>query len=138
MCQLVVGRCSGRDTRYLERVPDQSFDVSYVFAALHVKGRDAALAWYERLFDRAADFLQNDDEAVWQVAQTASVYLLCDGVRSGGGEVVLVVADLDGQRAALATRDISAEAIVVVPDAARKSRVLDPDGNMIWFIELTA
>jgi predicted enzyme related to lactoylglutathione lyase len=110
-------------------------DFSYVFAALHVADRDAALHWYEQLFGRAANFLPNDSEAVWQVAETASIYVLADGVRVGGGEVTVVVDDLDAHRARLEARQIVPEPIVV-RDAGRKSRVLDPDGNTIWFVEL--
>jgi catechol 2,3-dioxygenase-like lactoylglutathione lyase family enzyme len=113
-------------------------DVQYLFAALRVTDRDASLAWYERLFGRPPSFLPNDAEAVWQVAETASVYLLAAGPPIGGGEVTLIVGDLDDQRAALSRRGIATEAVVVVPDAGRKSRVLDPDGNVLWFVELVS
>jgi predicted enzyme related to lactoylglutathione lyase len=111
--------------------------VEYVFAALPVRDRDGVLDWYERLFGRAPNFLPNDAEAVWQLAATASVYVLTDGVRAGHGEVTLIVDDLDGQRAALEARDIATEPIVIVPNGGRKSRTVDPDGNAIWFVELT-
>jgi predicted enzyme related to lactoylglutathione lyase len=110
----------------------------YVFAALHVSERDAVLDWYQRLFGREPNFLPNDVEAVWQVTESASIYILADGARAGGGEVTLVVDDLERERATLVTRGIVAEPIVVIPEAGRKSRVLDPDGNMIWFLELSA
>jgi predicted enzyme related to lactoylglutathione lyase len=117
-------------------VNDQNAGIQYVFAALHVSNRDAALPWYERLFGRAPKVLPTDTEAVWQLAETASVYILADGTRVGGGDVSFVVADLDGQRAALDARGIATEPIVVIDGAGRKSRVLDPDGNAVWFIEL--
>jgi hypothetical protein len=119
-------------------VVDRPIDFHYFFAALHVRERDAALPWYERLFGRAPNFLPTDVEAVWQVAETASVYILADGTRVGGGEVNLIVDNLDAQRVALQARNIVTEPIVVIEGAGRKSRVLDPDGNAIWFTELTA
>jgi hypothetical protein len=48
------------------------------------------------------------------------------------------VSDLDTQRVALEMQGIVVEPIVVVEGSGRKSRVLDPDGNAIWFIELTS
>ena len=56
-------------------------NISYAFAGLVVANRDQAAAWYERLFGRPPTFLPNDAEAVWQVADTASVYLLADANR---------------------------------------------------------
>ena len=117
---------------------DRSRESQYLFAALHVEDRDAALRWFERLFGRGPDFLPTETEAVWRVADTASVYILADGARVGCGEVSLVVNDLAIHRAALEARDIVVEPVVVVEGAARKCRVLDPDGNVIWFIELSS
>ena len=45
--------------------------ITYVFAGLVVVNRDQAAAWYERLLGRPPDFLPNEAEAVWQVANTA-------------------------------------------------------------------
>ena len=68
--------------------------ITYVFAGLVVANRNQAAAWYERLLGRPPDFLPNDAEAVWQVAGTASVYLLADADRAGRGVLTLVVDDL--------------------------------------------
>lgn len=113
-------------------------DVNYVFAGLVVANRDEAAAWYERLLGRAPTFLPNDDEAVWQVADTASVYLLADPDRAGQGIMTLVVDDLDATRAALVGRGIDAGEIEVIPGAGRKSVIADPDGNEIGIVEITA
>ena len=76
-------------------------DITYVFAGLVVANRDQAAAWYERLLGRPPDFLPNDAEVVWQLADTASVYLLADADRAGRGVTALVVDDLDASLAAL-------------------------------------
>ena len=109
--------------------------ISYVFAALPVRHRDEALAWYVRLFGRAADFLPNDDEAVWRVAETGSVYLIADADRAGGGEAALVVDDLEALRAELKGRSIETGEVQLIPGAGRKSLLIDPDGNRISFID---
>jgi predicted enzyme related to lactoylglutathione lyase len=109
---------------------------SYVFAGLHVTDRDGAVRWYERLFGRSPDFLPRDDEAVWQVAATASLYLRVDVARAGGGVVTLIVADLDMTVADLAERGILPGAIMAVGDAGRKAVVQDSDGNAIEIVQL--
>ncbi|GAC1645343.1 MAG: hypothetical protein NVS4B2_34870 [Chloroflexota bacterium] len=112
--------------------------INYVFACLLVVNRDRAAAWYERFFGRPPDFLPNDIEAVWRVAETASVYLLADADRAGRGVVTLVVDDLDASLAEIAGRGISMGAIEEIPGAGRKSSVTDPDGNGVSLIEVLA
>ena len=111
---------------------------THLFVGLLVRDRDAALAWYERLLDRPADRLPTPDEAVWQVAATGSIYLLADPSRAGQGEAMLVVDDLDAQRARLRAAGVSADRLVIVPGAGRKLRIHDPDGNVLWFAEVGA
>lgn len=112
-------------------------DFAYLFAALHVQDRDAARPWYQQLFGRPPDFVPNDVEAVWQVADTASVYILADGSRVGGGDVNLIVDNLSATLAGLTSRNIRTGPVVVIDGVGRKSRVFDPEGNSIWFTELT-
>jgi predicted enzyme related to lactoylglutathione lyase len=113
-------------------------DISYVFAGLVVTNRDQAAAWYERLLGRPPDFLPNDAEAVWQLASTASVYLLADADRAGRGVTALVVDDLDATLAEIAGRGIVPEAIEEVPGAGRKAVIPDPDGNEVSLVEILA
>ena len=111
--------------------------ITYVFAGLHVSDRDQAAAWYERLLGRPPTFLPNDQEAVWQLAATASGYLLADPDRAGGGIAALVVEDLDTTLAELEGRGI-APARVDVMEAARKAVIEDPDGNVVSLLEIRA
>jgi predicted enzyme related to lactoylglutathione lyase len=113
-------------------------DITYAFAGLVVTNRDRAAAWYERLFGRPPTFLPNDAEAVWQVAGTASVYLLADTDRAGRGVMALVVDDLDATLAEIAGRGIAAGAIEEIPGAGRKAVITDPDGNVVSFVEILA
>jgi predicted enzyme related to lactoylglutathione lyase len=110
--------------------------ITYAFAGLVVVDRDRAAAWYERLFGRPPTFLPNDVEAVWQVADTASVYLLADAERAGRGILTLVVDDLDARVAEIAGRGIFPGAIEDIPGAGRKSTTTDPDGNAVSLVEI--
>jgi hypothetical protein len=94
-----------------------------------VENRDQAADWYERLLGRPPDFLPNDAEAVWQLAGTASVYLMADAERAGRGVVALVVDDLAASLAEIAGRGIVSGTIEEIPGAGRKSVIVDPDGN---------
>jgi predicted enzyme related to lactoylglutathione lyase len=112
--------------------------VSYVFAGLPVTDRDGALVWYERLLGRPADMLPNDAEAVWRLAETASLYVVVDRDRAGGGVVTLVVDDLDACLAEVVARGVVPGPIAVVGDAGRKAIVADPDGNCVAIVEIAA
>jgi predicted enzyme related to lactoylglutathione lyase len=111
-------------------------DASYVFAGLIVSDRDQASAWYARLFGRRADMLPNDAEASWQLADSASLYLLADPARAGRGVFTLIVADLDAELDRIAGRGIT-PAPVEVLDAGRKCVITDPDGNEIGLVQLS-
>src|SRR5579859_3347247 len=111
-------------------------NITYVFAGLKVANRDAAAAWYERLLGRPPTFLPNEVEAVWQVADTASVYLLAEAEQAGRGILTLVVDNLEASRAEIAGRGIETGAIEEIPGAGRKSVVSDPDGNTVSIIEV--
>ena len=109
--------------------------IEYVFAGLYVAHLDAATEWYERLFGRAPDMRPKDDEAVWRLAQTASIYLAADGHRAGRGAVTLFVDELDEQLDAMAKRGIVAGGIETAPGLFRRVVVNDPDGNVIQLAE---
>jgi hypothetical protein len=111
--------------------------ITYVFAGL-VVNRDQAAAWYERLLGRPPDFLPNDAEAVWQLADTASVYLVADADRAGCGVVTLVVDDLDASLTEIDGRGIVPGTIQEIPGAGRKSVMTDPDGNAVAIVEILA
>lgn len=114
-----------------------SVNVSYVFAGLVVSHRDQAAAWYARLIGRPADILPNDDEAAWQLADSASLYLLADEARAGRGVFTLVVDDLDGLLTQIAARGLTPVPAKDVGTAGRKSMITDPDGNTISIVELS-
>lgn len=113
-------------------------DVTYVFAGLVVSHRDRAADWYARLFGRPADMLPNDAEAAWQLAKSVSLYLLADPARAGRGVFTFMVDDLDGVRAEITARGLTAPPADQVGAAGRKCVITDPDGNAVQIVELAA
>jgi predicted enzyme related to lactoylglutathione lyase len=105
--------------------------IEYVFAGLSVSQLDAAIDWYERLIGRPPDILPNEREAMWQLAATASVYLVADESRAGRGRLTVFVGDLDEELAAVAGRGIASGEIETAPGLFRKTVITDPDGNEI-------
>lgn len=122
----------------MEAASSASMNVTYAFACLLVTDRDEAVAWYERLLGKRPDFLPHDREAVWQLAATASLYVLVDDVRAGRGVVTLVVDDLDATLSEITARGIKPGRIEEMPGAGRKSVITDPDGNEIGLVEIAA
>ena len=110
--------------------------VDYVFAGLVVTEREAAVQWYEKLLGVAPDLYPNDVEAAWQLTGSASLYILADPTRAGGGVFTMVVDDLDEYLAGLAARRVTVGAIEEIPGAGRKVVALDPDGNSVGVVEL--
>lgn len=112
--------------------------VRYVFAGLAVRDLAAAAAWYERLLGRPPTFVPNETEAVWPLGATASLYVVVDAERAGGGILTLAVADLDAEIAQIAARGIAMGAVEEIPGAGRKSVGRDPDGNGIALVQVLA
>jgi predicted enzyme related to lactoylglutathione lyase len=103
-----------------------------LFAGVPVRDRDAAFAWYERLFGAPPDFRPHDDEAVWRVAG-GWIYVVVDAGRAGNALCTVLVDDLDAHLAALAARGIAVARVETYGSGARKAVVADPDGNEIGF-----
>ena len=108
---------------------------NYVFAGLAVSDRTAAIDWYSRLLGQPPGMLPNDDEAAWQLTETASLYARVDPDRAGRGILTIVVEGLDQRLEELKLRGIQAIQ-VDVGDAGRKAVLGDPDGNRVEIVEL--
>jgi predicted enzyme related to lactoylglutathione lyase len=107
-----------------------------LFAGVPVADLQAAVSWYERLFGRAADVVPNETEVMWCVAGNGWIYVTEDTERAGRALVTVSVSNLDEFAADLADRGISAGPIEAVGDAGRKAAAVDPDGNVISWIEV--
>jgi len=107
-----------------------------LFAGIPVAEIASGRPWYERLMGRPPDLIPNDNEVAWQVAEEGWIYVVADSARAGSGLLTILVDDLDGQLAELASRDIATGEIETIPGAARKATLTDPDGNKITFGEV--
>jgi hypothetical protein len=67
----------------------------HVFGGIHVSDRDAAVAWYERLFGRPPDLIPNSQEGAWRLTDTAWVYVIAGAGDPGASLHTFLVADLD-------------------------------------------
>jgi catechol 2,3-dioxygenase-like lactoylglutathione lyase family enzyme len=107
--------------------------VTHVFMSLATADHDTALGWYTRLFGRGPDMVPTEGEAVWRLADAASVYVIADLVRAGRAAVTIAVRDVDGLLGDLRARGIVA---TIAMDAGKRTAVVvDPDGNSVKFFE---
>jgi hypothetical protein len=109
--------------------------ITHVFAGVPVANYDSARAWYERLMGRPPNMLPTESEAVWQLTETSSIYVVKDAGRAGRALLTIAVDDLEGHLAGLAERGIAPGAPDSVAGVPRKSVITDPEGNMISFFE---
>jgi hypothetical protein len=79
----------------------------------------------------------SDQEVMWRFDDAAWLYVVGDPKRAGSALVTLRVSDLDETVAELQRRGVEPGAIAHVGDGgARKSSVVDAEGNMITFVEV--
>jgi catechol 2,3-dioxygenase-like lactoylglutathione lyase family enzyme len=78
----------------------------------------------------------NADEAAWQLAGPAWLFLVREADRAGRALVTLLVDDLDARLAALAECGLSAATVEPVGNVGRSAAITDPDGNRITFAQL--
>jgi catechol 2,3-dioxygenase-like lactoylglutathione lyase family enzyme len=105
--------------------------IEYVFAGVAVARLETSIRWYERFLGRPPDVLPNEREAMWQLVDTASIYLVADQARAGKSAVTLFVDDLDRHLEAITERGIASGSVETAPGLYRKCVVTDPDGNVI-------
>jgi catechol 2,3-dioxygenase-like lactoylglutathione lyase family enzyme len=105
----------------------------YLFAGIPVDDYAAALAWYERLLGSPPSFFPHDTEAVWELAEHRSVYIVQRPEHAGHAMHTLIVDDLDSQVAGIAQRGLEPAQREAYPNGVRKITYVDPDGNEIGF-----
>jgi hypothetical protein len=110
-------------------------DVEIAFTGVPVTDLATGRDYFERLFGRPADVEVAVDEVMWQVAETAWLYVVVDVGRAGNGLVALSVADLHATMAELAGRGIRPAKVEAV-GGGHKATVFDPDENLVAIIEV--
>ena len=110
--------------------------VDVLFVGVPVADYPAAVAWYERLWGRAADILVNDDEVMWKMTEGGWLYVVRDPERAGKALAAVAVSDLDATLAELSSRGMVGARTETVGEGARKATFHDPEGNVVSFIEV--
>ena len=108
----------------------------YLFAGIPVSDYAAALAWYERLLGAPPSFFPHDTEAVWELAEHRSVYIVQRPDHAGHAMHTVIVDDLDTLMAEVAQRGLEPAQQETYPNGVRKTTYVDPDGNEIGFGEV--
>ena len=105
----------------------------YLFAGIAVGDYSTALAWYERLLGSPPSFFPHDTEAVWELAEHRSLYIVQRPEHAGHAVHTLIVDDLDGRAAEIAQRGLEPAQRETYANGVRKITYVDPDGNEIGF-----
>ena len=105
----------------------------HLFAGIPVTDFEAARAWYERLLGAEPSFLPHATEAVWELCEGRSLYVVEDAERAGRAILTVFVDDLDARVVAIAARGLEPDELVTYPGKARKAIYRDPDGNELGF-----
>lgn len=105
----------------------------YLFAGIPVNDFAAALAWYEKLLGGPPSMFPHDTEAVWELADHRSVYIVQRPEHAGHAMHTIIVDDLDGVMAGIAQRGLAPATQETYGDGVRKTTYVDPDGNEIGY-----
>ena len=104
-----------------------------LFAGIRVSDFERAKAWYERLLGAEPSFLPHETEAVWEIAEHGSIYIVEVTEGAGGCVNTIVAGDFDERVAAMAARGIEPDERETYPGKARKAIYRDADGNEVSF-----
>jgi predicted enzyme related to lactoylglutathione lyase len=104
-----------------------------LYAGIPVNDYAAALAWYERLLGSPPSFFPHDTEAVWELAEHRSVYIVQRPEHAGHAMHTVIVDDLDALMAEIAKRGLEPAKRETYSNGVRKTTYVDPDGNEIGF-----
>jgi catechol 2,3-dioxygenase-like lactoylglutathione lyase family enzyme len=104
-----------------------------LFAGIRVSDYQTAKRWYERLLGAKPSFMPHATEAVWELAEHRSLFIVEDAERAGRAIDTVFVDDLDALVAEIASRGIEPDELVTYPGKARKAIYRDADANEIGF-----
>jgi catechol 2,3-dioxygenase-like lactoylglutathione lyase family enzyme len=108
----------------------------YLFAGISVNDYAAALAWYQRLLGSPPSSFPHDTEAVWELAEHRSVFIVGRPEHAGHATHTIIVDDLDTLVAEIARRGLEPAKRETYGNGVRKTTYVDPDGNEIGFGEV--
>jgi catechol 2,3-dioxygenase-like lactoylglutathione lyase family enzyme len=108
----------------------------YLFAGIAVDDFPAALAWYESLLGRPPSFFPHDTEAVWELAEHRSLYIVQRPEHAGHAMHTVIVDDLDTRMAQISRRGLEPAKLEAYGSGVRKATYVDADGNEIGLGEV--
>ncbi|MBT2513436.1 VOC family protein [Arthrobacter sp. ISL-30] len=118
----------------MAKLPGMTVSVTHLYAGVPVTDRAAALKWFEVFFGRPADEVI-DSEALWQINESAWIFIDEDPDRAGHALLTLGVEGLDGILARLAAFGVEHEPVETYGNGVRHVVVLDPDSNRLSLAE---
>jgi catechol 2,3-dioxygenase-like lactoylglutathione lyase family enzyme len=104
-----------------------------LFAGIPVRDYQEALAWYERLLGSEPSFVPHAAEAVWNLAEHRSLFIVERPEHAGHAMHTILVDDLDATVAEIAVRGIDPAERETYSNGVRKATYRDRDGNEIGF-----
>lgn len=108
--------------------------IENAIAGLAVKDFPAAVAWYEALFERAADSTPMPGVAEWKFPRGGWLQVFGQPERCGKGSVTLAVTDIDALAARIEKAGIRAGRRTSGEKVETLS-IADPDGNQVVFAQ---
>jgi hypothetical protein len=103
-----------------------------LFAGVRVSDFAKAREWYVRLLGSEPSS-PHATEAVWELGEHRSLYILQDQVSPGGALITVFLDDLDGFVEAAGERGLQPSQQVTYTNGVRKAIYRDADGNEIGF-----
>jgi catechol 2,3-dioxygenase-like lactoylglutathione lyase family enzyme len=104
-----------------------------LFAGIPVRDYQEALAWYQRLLGSEPSFVPHATEAVWDLAEHRSLFIVERPEHAGHAMHTILVDDLDAMVADISVRGIDPAERETYSNGVRKATYRDLDGNEIGF-----
>jgi catechol 2,3-dioxygenase-like lactoylglutathione lyase family enzyme len=108
--------------------------MTLLYAGVPVTDMPVSLAWFGAFFGRPADEVIGG-EALWQISETAWIFVVEQPDRAGNALLTLGVERLDEILARLAAHGVEYEPVETYGNGVRHVVVLDPDGNSLSLAE---
>ncbi|HVX29684.1 MAG TPA: VOC family protein [Nitrolancea sp.] len=109
--------------------------INFLFAGVPVADYAAARVWYARFFGREPDYIVTENEAMWQIPNVGSIYVVGDAARAGRALVTLAVDDLEDLVARFTEQGLAMQLVDTSPDSPKRMVVTDPEGNQFTLFE---
>jgi catechol 2,3-dioxygenase-like lactoylglutathione lyase family enzyme len=108
--------------------------MTLLYAGVPVTDMPVSLAWFAVFFGRPTDEVIGG-EALWQISETAWLFVEEHPGRAGNALLTLGVEGLDEILARLAAHGVEHEPVETYGNGVRHVVVLDPDGNSLSLAE---